>query len=306
MHTIRFLAAALALAIAFAAPVASAREITHAMGVTQVPDAPQRVVILTNEGTEALIDLGVTPLAAVRSIVGDPWYPHIAEAMEGVTDVGDEDAPNLEAIAALEPDLIIGIKVRHEGIYDQLSAIAPTVMSNVFEGEWMENYRLYAEALGLADKGEARLAAFEARIAALRHALGERVADEISLVRFRGGGRTSIRAPNTFAGDILTRIGFARPGAQAGLTDSPEIGKERIPEMDGDVIFYFTRESGDGEGLAAETEWTNDPLWLGLDAVKAGATHRVDDAVWNIAGGILAAHLVLDDIAAFYEVELER
>ncbi|WP_342780149.1 hypothetical protein [Devosia ginsengisoli] len=65
---IRTLLAATVLALSLAAPTA-AREITHVMGVTEVPDAPQRVVILTNEGTEALLHLGVVPCRR-RPILG--------------------------------------------------------------------------------------------------------------------------------------------------------------------------------------------------------------------------------------------
>ncbi len=298
---------ALCVAVAtFGFAQAEAREVTHAMGTTTVPDAPQRILVLTNEGTEALLDLGIKPHGAVRSIVGDPWYPHIAAAMTDVIELGNEDEPNLELIASLEPDLIIGIKVRHEGIYQQLSAVAPTVMSNVFDGTWRQNYQLYAEAVGRDAVAAEHLAAFDTRIAALRASLGDRLAEEVSLVRFRAGGRTSIRAKSSFAGIILSDMGFARPAAQARLTDSEEITRERTSEMDGDRIFYFTREAGDGEGLAAEAEWMQEPLWLSLKAVKAGNIHRVDDAVWNISGGILAANLVLDDIAAVYGVPSAR
>ena len=59
----------------------SAREITHAMGTTEVPDAPQKIVVLTNEGTEALLAVGITPVGAVRSWLGNPWYSHIAPLM---------------------------------------------------------------------------------------------------------------------------------------------------------------------------------------------------------------------------------
>src|SRR3546814_20609936 len=82
---------------------ATARVVEHAMGMTEVPDAPERVVILTNEGTEALLALGVTPVGAVRSWLGDPWYDHIAADMDAVVVVGTEHAPNLEVIAALRP-----------------------------------------------------------------------------------------------------------------------------------------------------------------------------------------------------------
>jgi iron complex transport system substrate-binding protein len=117
----------LLLAGALASPVA-AREITHAMGVTDVPDNPQRVVILTNEGTEALLYLGVVPVGAAQSWSGDPWYDHIAAPLADTVALGTELAVNLEILATLEPDLILGTKVRQEAIYPQLSAIAPTVM----------------------------------------------------------------------------------------------------------------------------------------------------------------------------------
>ena len=39
----------------------------------------KRVVILTNEGTEALLALGVKPVGAVQSWLGDPWYDHITK-----------------------------------------------------------------------------------------------------------------------------------------------------------------------------------------------------------------------------------
>src|SRR5688572_15392073 len=105
----------------FAGPT-TAREITHAMGVTDVPDNPQRIVMLTNEGTEALLYLGVTPVGAVQSWDGNPWYDHIAAPLADTVPLGTELAVNLEILATLEPDLILGTKVRQEAIYPQLSA----------------------------------------------------------------------------------------------------------------------------------------------------------------------------------------
>ena len=52
--------------------------VEHAMGSTTLEKAPEKVVILTNEGTEALLALGVTPVGAVQSWTGDPWYNHIS------------------------------------------------------------------------------------------------------------------------------------------------------------------------------------------------------------------------------------
>jgi iron complex transport system substrate-binding protein len=75
-----------------------------------------------------------------------------------------------------------------------------------------------------------------------------------------------------------------------------EIGKERLQEADGDAIVYFTYDQGDGQGSQREEEWLNDPLFKNLNAVKDGQVFKVDDAIWNTAGGIKAANLMLDDL----------
>lgn len=298
-----FTPAALAalLTIALALP-AAARSVEHAMGTTEVPDDPQRVVVLTNEGTEALLALGVTPVGAVKSWLGDPWYAHIEGEMEGVTVLGTEHAPNLELIAALQPDLIIGNKLRQEEIHPQLAAIAPTVLSETLRGAWQDNFALYAEALGREEEGAAVLEAFAARTASIGERLGARLSEEISLVRFMPQA-TRIYYTDTFAGIILDQIGFARPPAQDKDAFAEQVTKERIPEMEGDRLFYFVYETGEGDALAAESDWMDEPLWQALDVVKAGKIHRVDDAVWNTAGGVLAANRLLDDLEAIYGLE---
>lgn len=294
-----FLQAALC-AIALA-PAAWADVITHAMGETEVPEAAERVIILTNEGTEALLALGVTPVGAANSWNGDPWYAHISDAMVGVEPVGTESAVNLELVAALEPDLILGNKQRHEEIYDQLSAIAPTVLSERLRGDWRTNMELYAAALGMAGEGAEVLGAYDAAVSDLSAALGPALEEEVSIIRFLAGN-IRIYQLDSFSGVILGDLGFARPENQNVPEFALRVGRESIPDMDGDRIFHFTWDNGTGEGLAAAEEALADPLWQSLSAVQAGRVHAVDDAIWNTAGGILAARLMLEDIAEVYGV----
>ncbi|WPD20218.1 iron-siderophore ABC transporter substrate-binding protein [Thermaerobacter composti] len=269
--------------------------VRHAMGETRIPRTPERVVVLTNEATEALLALGVKPVGAANSWLGDPWYDHIAPLMEGVTPVGKEDQPNLEAIAALQPDLILGTKMRHEKIYGQLSQIAPTVFSETIRGKWQENFMLWAEAVNRQAEGERLLEEWRGRIEDFRQKAGDKLDMEVSLVRFMPG-RVRILYKDTFAGSILEEIGFKRPPAQDKADFAAEVGKERIPEMDGDILFYYSYETGDGQATSLEQEWTRDPLWKNLSVVKRGQVYKVDDVIWNTAGGILAANLMLDDL----------
>ncbi|RSK28479.1 iron-siderophore ABC transporter substrate-binding protein [Bacillus sp. HMF5848] len=274
--------------------------VEHAMGTETIEKTPERVVILTNEGTEALLALGLTPVGAVESWLGDPWYEHISEDMADVQVVGTESAVNLEAIAELAPDLIIGNKMRQEEIYPQLAAIAPTVFAETLRGEWQNNFQLYAKAVNRDEQGQQVLNEYNDRIASLKEQLGDQLSKEISMVRFMASD-VRIYHKDSFSGIILDQLGFARPGDQNN-NDFAEKGvtKERIPAMDGDVLFYFTYEPGDGEATTVEEEWINDPLFQNLEAVKAGNVYKVDDAIWNTAGGVIAANLMLDDIEEYF------
>jgi iron complex transport system substrate-binding protein len=301
---IRFLLAAALMGSTLAlglAGAATGREITHAMGVTEVPDAPLRVVILTNEGTEALLHLGVQPIAAAQSWEGNPFYPHLADKLGDAVSLGTETAINLEMLAALEPDLIIGTKVRQEKIYPQLSAIAPTVMSETIGSAWLDNYQFYGEVLGLGEEAKANVAALEAHADALAASIGDATKETVSLVRF-APGRTRIYSDHSFPGVVLDLVGIARPPLQRSEETFVQIGRERIPEMAGDRIFYFAADADDAVSVTNLEEWLNDPLWLGLPAVEAGKAIRVEELAWNLGGGIYSAYMMLDDIAEIYGV----
>ncbi|TYR80054.1 iron-siderophore ABC transporter substrate-binding protein [Priestia megaterium] len=285
--------------------------VEHAMGKTEIKGTPKRVVVLTNEGTEALLAMGVKPVGAVQSWLGDPWYDHIKGDMEDVEVVGVEHEVTLEKIAALKPDLIIGNKMRQEAVYDKLSAIAPTVFSETLRGDWKENFKLYAKALNHEEKGNEVLSQFDAHVEELKQQLGDKVNQEVSVVRFMAGN-ARIYYTDSFSGVIFDQLGFKRVKEQEEIFTADnklgnlaiDVGKEVIPKMDGDVLFYFTYAPvNDPKALATEKEWTSDPLWKNLSVVKNGNAHQVSDAIWNTAGGVLAANLMLDDVEEIFLTE---
>lgn len=278
------------------------RVITHAMGETKIEGNPTRIVVLSNEGTEALLALGIKPVGAVKSWTGDPWYDHIKADMEGVTVVGEESQPNIELIASLKPDLIIGNKLRQEKVYDQLKAIAPTVFSETLRGAWQSNFMLYADAIGKKADGEKIIAEYDNRAADFKSKAGDKLNQKVSVVRFMAG-KTRIYLEDTFTGIAFSKLGITRPDNQKYKdTFVEEITKERLPEVDADMLFYFTYETGDGKGTKMEEEMLKDPLWQSLQVVKNNKAIRVSDAIWNTAGGVIAANLMLDELYKIYEI----
>ncbi|WP_079412226.1 AraC family transcriptional regulator [Paenibacillus ferrarius] len=279
------------------------RVIKHAMGETTIKGTPSRVVILTNEGTEALLAVGVKPVGAVMSWLGEPWYDHIKNDMQNVTVVGDELQPNIELIASLKPDLIIGNKVRQEKIYDQLKQIAPTVFAADLVGDWKVNFKLYSETVNKKDEGEKVMAAFDKRVADVKAKLGSKAATKVSLVRF-SATQVRIYQKQTFAGVLLNQLGIARPESQEKDSFIEILNKENIAKMDGDVLFYFVSEAkGKTDAANVVKEWMNDPLFKNLNVTKANKVIQVDEGIWNSAGGYKAANLLLDELIKYFDVK---
>jgi iron complex transport system substrate-binding protein len=277
-------------------PVSNTISITHAMGTTKVPTAPKRIVVLTSEGTEALLALGIKPVGAVQPYNGTPWYPHTSKQLQGVKLLGIESAPNLEAIASLKPDLIIGNKMRQEKVYSQLSAIAPTVFAEELRGDWSENFQLYAKAVNKEAEGKKVLAAYNQHIEQTKQELGDLLSKKVSVVRFIPG-QTRLYQLNSFTGVIFKQLGFQRPANQMKEDLATQITREQIPEVDADILFYLTYDKPDDKGgTKLEKEFTSDPLWKSLNVVQQKHAFQVDDIIWNTAGGILAANEMLDQL----------
>ena len=267
------------------------RTIKHAMGETKVPATPQRVVVLDSDKLDTLSSLGLTPVGATVG-ADSPTLPKYLN-LRDVKTVGTLQEPDLDAIRALKPDLILGSKFRQEKFYDELSTIAPTVFTELVGITWKDNFLLDADALGKKAEAQALLDKYTARAKDLK-----KTAQKVSIVRFRPD-EIRVYGPDSFAGIVLKDAGVPRPDRQL-LADKKDkrfdkVSPERVQEVDGDVIFV----SAYGEKAAQrQSEVTAGPLWTKLGAVAAGKVFVVDDETWMTGIGVTAANKILDDLAA--------
>jgi iron complex transport system substrate-binding protein len=271
----------------------SSRTVKHAMGASEVRGTPERVVVLDTGELDSAMTLGVKPVGAVEAVegLGSPSY---LEGAGGIENVGTIEQPNLEKIAALEPDLILSSKLCHEAIYEQLSQIAPTVFSETVGVTWKENFDLHAEALNRTGKAKQVEEDYRRRTEEFGRSMGDRLSEtEVSIVRFAPGD-TRIYQKESFIGTVLEDIGLPRPPSQ----DVDEFallnaGAEFIPKMGGDAIFATVYGA---EKDTAKAKITSDPLWQKLEAVREGRVYEVSDDLWMLGLGYTAADGVMDDL----------
>ncbi|MCX5200232.1 iron-siderophore ABC transporter substrate-binding protein [Streptomyces sp. NBC_00237] len=286
------------------------RTITHDKGKTEIKAKPQRVVALDNSLVEAVVALDAPLVGGIGSYRDQKGFPpYLGDAVKNTKDVGPIATPNLEAIAALKPDLIVSATVRHEDLYPQLSQIAPTVFVKTTGPIWKENVSFLGQVLGAEEKAKTQLAAYETRAKKIGDAINAKVKGKdgkspatFSLVRFVDGP-TRIYLPATFSGIILKDMGLARPANQQDPKEfNIEISEEQIGQADADHIFMTTFSGGEDR----KKKFLANPLWKRLGAVQKGQVHEVDDAVWMTSVSLQGAELVLDQMAKTFQVDAAK
>ncbi|WP_333646225.1 siderophore ABC transporter substrate-binding protein [Lacrimispora sp.] len=100
---------------------ASTVEITDIHGTVTVPINPKNVIALDNRTFETLFDWGIE-LAAVPKGVMPADSPYVLD--ESVLDIGNHGEPNLEIIAAADPELVI-VGQRFASFYEDIKALVP-------------------------------------------------------------------------------------------------------------------------------------------------------------------------------------
>lgn len=273
-------------------------------GEVTVPNDPERVVVLDTAELDSAVTLGVTPVGATKAEAGSGFLSYLPKGeLADVQNVGTITEPNLEKIAGLDPDLILTNAVRHEKIYDKLSAIAPTVMTESTGKVWKENFLVHAEALGKEDKGRQVVAEYEKHVAKVTEAIGGKKAAkelETNIVRFVEGADTRIYGDGSYIRTILEDVGLGRPAIVDKATAYDglmlEISPEQIDKADADVLFYTSY--GDPE-KSGEKKATGSPLWQNMQVVQEGNAYRVDDELWIQGIGYTAAGKILDQMAEF-------
>ena len=294
----RSLAFALVAAVGFVAPSMAQdakRTIAHELGSTEISGTPGRVVALEYSFVQALDSLGVTP----AGISDDDQAARIEQLLGKKIDyvsVGTRLEPNLELVSSLRPDLIIADETRHAAIYQQLSAIAPTVVLNSWEGSYdviKQSVVTIADALGDKAKGEAAVAAHEATMAELaaRIPAGEK---RTFLLVVANADSLALHTSNSFSGSTFQALKLT-PAIQSDNADPVEsgVGLERLVAVNPDVLLVAT----DGKGTVFD-QWQDNAAWKGISAVKNNLVFEVNRNQFSRFRGLLTAETMAREILA--------
>ncbi|MEU3017412.1 MULTISPECIES: ABC transporter substrate-binding protein [unclassified Nocardiopsis] len=228
--------------------------VEHAFGSTTIEEEPVNVVTLGVTDADAVLALGLVPVGNTgytfyESGLG-PWTDDLVGDAE-LTRIDSDSEPNVEQIANLAPDLIIGVSAGFdEGTYATLSQIAPVVA----RPEGVASYtvprdqatEIIATALGRPEEGAALNAATDELL--------QRARDENPGFEGLTGaavlpydGKYGAYLPGDARGRFLMSLGFTVPEAiterDGGGDFFVELSTERVDLLDGDLLLVMSDDA---------------------------------------------------------------
>jgi iron complex transport system substrate-binding protein len=275
------------------------RTVTHALGTSEVPTKPQRVATLSEVVAGHLASTGLLVVAAGDDV--PEWLAPYRNRFDpdldlsSITTVGSTEEPNLETLAAVQPDLIV-IETFSETLYDELSQIAPTVaVEREGNGDWQDAFDQTVALTGREEEAESLRTSYAEALAAVPKDAAQ---VEVSCVRADDETTFRMDGAGAFCGSVVQEAGFTITPYPDGV--EPEEGggfvslsSERLSALTGDLIVAETDDPASEE----ITLLTGNSLWYRLPAVRSEAVVTLPNPIYN-NGTYYAAEILLEEITA--------
>ncbi|WP_340013922.1 ABC transporter substrate-binding protein [Paenibacillus sp. FSL K6-1318] len=251
-------------------------------GTKEIPVTPKRIFSIS--ATTQLLALGITPVGGLQYEIEQDYY--LKNAASEVEIAGDYP-PNMEAVTALQPDLIIASSFVESDVIEQLEKIAPTVIYP-WEDNLYDQLKYIGDIVGKKAEAEEWITKHEAKAA-------ERKAEMSNLV----GADQTVAAVEIFKDSFQVagtrNMGFVLHDL-LGLKRMPwvqeEVEKsdgfvvytepqslEKLPELTADYLIIKVNDTQPGSTEFYE-KMQESSLWKNLPAVKNGNVFIVPHDKW--------------------------
>lgn len=249
--------------------------VTHGQGAVIVPAAPQRVVVLGLADTQIAAALGAPIVGAtINPSSPDGAWLGVSPQVPAEIRTLDSITPDVEAIAALRPDLILMTSAQpgFSAAFEQISAIAPTISykTALLQDPGEDLTRMIGQTLGKSAEAEALIRESSERLASFKAAHPGLQGKGYAFGQYAQGATYVVIAPDGPTAKLFEAVGVrlpepiaALPGWQAGMA---QVGPEGLRVLDSaDVAFFGVADGG--------RAFTEQPLVGDMDLVRSGGMH---------------------------------
>ena len=258
------------------------RQIQDSRGTHTLEQMPQRIVSTSVTLTGSLLAIDAPVIASGATSPGNrvaddqgflkQWGEVAKQRNVQRLYIGEANA---EAVAAQMPDLILISATGGDSaitLYDQLSAIAPTLIINYDDKSWQELLKQLGTITGQEKQAAERIAAFDKQLAQVKQQMTLPPQPVNAIVYTAAAHSANLWTAESAQGQLLHQLGFTLAELPAGLHTSKSQGKRHdiiqlggenlATGLNGEGLFLFAGDQKDVEAIYAN------PLLAHLPAVK--------------------------------------
>ncbi|AXN32908.1 siderophore ABC transporter substrate-binding protein [Vibrio coralliilyticus] len=271
--------------------------VTHPLGETTLESKPARVIVLGMDTLDVLDNLGIEPVAVVKS----PMPHYLSKYQDdSYVSAGSLFEPDFETIFALKPDLIIASNRSSES-YPELSKIAPTIVFMADARRYWQStqaaWRMMGKVFEREEDIERKINQAQARIDQIRQQT--KITKPKALVVMTNGGKLTTFGQDSRYGAIFTLFGFEPADSNnANKVHGDLISYEYIAQSDPEHLLILDRDQAIGRDSGEAFKKLDNPLMSQTQAAKNNRIHFLNPHAWYIsASGIQATQMMIDDMS---------
>ena len=288
------------------------RQVTDSRGVHTLEHKPTRIVSTSVTLTGSLLAIDAPVIASGATTPNN----RVADAQGFLRQWGDIakqrkvarlyiGEPSAEAVAAQMPDLILISATGGDSalaLYDQLSAIAPTLIINYDDKSWQTLLTQLGEITGQEPQAAARIAEFDKQLQAVKQRITLPPQPVNALVYTAAAHSANLWTPESAQGKLMQQLGFTLAPLPAGLHTSQSQGKRHdiiqlggenlAAGLNGEALFLFAGDSKDADAIYAN------PLLAHLPAVQNKRVYALGTETFRL--DYYSATLLLQRLSALF------
>jgi iron complex transport system substrate-binding protein len=242
---------------------------------------------------ESLITLGVMPVGVADTKGYKAWVS--AEKLDdSVEDVGTRGESSIDAIVALNPDLIVTTTDESASAIAQMEKAAPVL---VVKGADAKNaipqmkaiVEMIAQAVGKTEQAKTVLADFDKKLAEGKQKIadaGKAGTPYTMADGYKQGSTISIRmyTSGSLLGAVANELGMKNAWTGAGdpVYGLASTDVEGLTKLKDGEFLYIANDADGGDVFGGDL--AKNAIWKNLPFVKSGNVHRLPDGVWMFGG----------------------
>ncbi|MGG5253616.1 ABC transporter substrate-binding protein [Neobacillus sp. SM06] len=270
----------------------TATTLKDAMGEVAIPANPKRIVAPYLE--DSLVALGVKP--AAQWSIGETVLDYLQPELKGVPKIS-WDLP-LEQVISKNPDLLIfsSPSAIQKGQYEEYKKIAPTyVFKEEVSADWRQQLSEMGKIVNKQTEAKTFLQQYNEKAAEAKARINQSIVNQTAAILWVMGDKFYLFEGNRFAANVLYEdLGVKKPAFVESIgnaaTQWNPITLEKLPEIKADHLFLISKKGEPGLDIL-----TKSSVWNGIDAVKKGKVHEINDPSYWTINGAIASKKVIDD-----------